>query len=160
MFRSTQCFVSTANKNWFFYVNYDQRHHEMIFTLFSICFGFNKMQMEIKFLNNMFPILDPPKIHPEIEKEIYFTRGETKSITCSAVGSPNIHVSWNDNESQSQSNVLEIDTGNVRFSAKNNFSATCTATNDYGSDSYTIHVHIFGKHFTFEASFKFCVLTK
>lgn len=88
-----------------------------------------------------FDKLDPPTIHPEIEKIIRLPREKSVSVTCSAIGSPELRIVWINGEIETQNNVLMVDSSLEKFDEKN---FTCIALNEFGFDSQSVLVQIVG----------------
>lgn len=86
--------------------------------------------------------LDPPKIQPNFANSIRLKRGESISIACYAVGSPNVQVYWTADESMVAINELRIESANEKFKVKN---FTCVAENPFGNDYRSIFVTILGE---------------
>lgn len=63
------------------------------------------------------------------------------SVTCSAIGSPELRIVWINGEIETQNNVLMVDSSLEKFDEKN---FTCIALNEFGFDSQSVLVQIVG----------------
>lgn len=86
--------------------------------------------------------LDPPKIQPNFNESITLKRGESISVACFAVGSPNLQVFWTEDESVIAINELRIESANEEFKEKN---FTCVAENRFGIDYRSVLIKILGE---------------
>lgn len=89
---------------------------------------------------------DPPKIVTKFDGNLFLAEGLEKAISCSAVGSPLITVSWNDSGIVIPGNELRYNSELHHDKHFTEMEFTCVAENEFGSDFRTIPIKIIGEN--------------